>query len=95
MTNRDDISYMETEVLSHLPSGWDLVDGAGAWDGDREAWVIRVIDEVDFDWDVAIRPDKAEKLGRMEALRQAMDRVQRGRLGWRTKGLLGWRLKRA
>lgn len=95
MTNRDDISYIDTEVRSHLPSGWELVEGAGSWDEDRQAWVVRVRDEVDFDWEVAVKSAETEKLGRMEALRQAMDRVQRGRLGWRTKGLLGWRLKRA
>jgi hypothetical protein len=36
---------------------------------------------VDFDWPVVVKPDDASSLGRLEALRRAMDTVFRERLG--------------
>jgi hypothetical protein len=40
-----------------------------------------VLDNVDFDWPVVVKPDDARSLGRIEALRKAFDRVYRERLG--------------
>lgn len=81
-TTSDNLQYTESEVRSFLPTGWNLVGGAsGTWDSKKKVWSARVIDNVDFDWPVVVKPDEATKVGRIEALRQAMDRVYRERLG--------------
>jgi hypothetical protein len=78
------LTYTETEIRSFLPTGWNLAeDGAGAWDSKKKLWRTMVIDNVDFDWPVEVLPGAASSLGRMEALRQAIDRVFRERLGKR------------
>jgi len=41
----------------------------------------RVLDGVDFDWPLEVDAGDAGKLGRLEALRQAFDRLVRERLG--------------
>jgi hypothetical protein len=81
-TTSDNLQYTESEVRSVLPTGWNLVGSAsGGWDSKKKVWAARVIDNVEFDWPVVVKPDEASKLGRLEALRQAMDRVYRERLG--------------
>lgn len=93
----DELFYTQDEIRSYLPSGWNLAPDSDdqGWDRKAGAFRITVFDEVDHDWPVEVSAQAAEKDGRLPALQQAMDRTQRGRLGWRTKGLLGWRLKRA
>lgn len=92
----DEISYTDDELRSYLPTGWNLKPTADdGWDAKDRVYRLTVIDDVDHDWPIEVRARDAEELGRMQALGKAMDRVQRNRLGWRTKGLLGWRLKRA
>jgi hypothetical protein len=59
----------------------------GAWDGAKRVWRARVIDNVDFDWPLVVKAvdvDAAGKRGgngRIEALRLAMDKLNRERLG--------------
>ncbi len=60
----------------------------GAWDAGKRVWRAHVVDNVDFDWPLVVRAADAAKLaggdrgdGRIEALRQAMDRLYRERLG--------------
>ena len=78
------LSYTQTEIRSYLPTGWNLVqDDAGAWDAKKKVWRTMVIDNVDFDWPVEVTPAEASSLGRLEALRTAIDRVFRERLGKR------------
>ena len=92
----EEIFYTDDELRSHLPSGWNLKPGEkDGWDAKDRIYRLTVIDEVDHDWPIEVHARDAEQHGRMEALGTAMDRMQRDRLGWRTKGLLGWRLKRA
>ena len=82
MKTNEPLYYTETEVKSYLPTGWSLTrDGAGAWNAKQKAWQLRVLDGVDFDWPVVVKSDDAGSLGRMEALRRAMDVVFRERLG--------------
>lgn len=92
----EELFYTDEELQSYLPSGWNLAptDDDG-WDPEENVYRLTVLDEVDHDWPVKVTGSKAGKVGRLEALRQAMEETQYGRLGWRTKGLLGWRLKRA
>jgi hypothetical protein len=83
-TTTSPLSYTETEIRSYLPTGWNLAeDGPGAWDPKKKVWRAMVIDNVDFDWPVEIKPDEASSLGRLEALRTAINRVFRERLGKR------------
>ena len=78
------LSYTETEIRSYLPTGWSLAEkGPGAWDSKKKVWRTMVLDNVEFDWPVEIKPDEASSLGRLEALRKAIDRVFRERLGKR------------
>jgi hypothetical protein len=82
MLTNERLRYTENEVRSFLPSGWDLVgDAEGTWDEKKKTWRATIIDNVDFDWPLAVPASDASKLGRMEALRRAMDQVYRERLG--------------
>jgi hypothetical protein len=82
MKATEPLRYTETEVRSVLPTGWNLIgDSAGTWDPRKGTWTARVIDGAEFDWPVVVKADEASKVGRLEALRQAMDRVFRERLG--------------
>jgi hypothetical protein len=81
-TTDETLQYTETEIRSFLPTGWDLIgERQGAWDAKKKVWRATVLDNVDFDWPLEVKPGEASKLGRLEALRQAMDRVYRERLG--------------
>ena len=81
-TTNDTLSYTETEIRSYLPSGWNLAEeGVGSFDAKKKVWRTMVIDNVEFDWPVEVAGADAASLGRLEALRRAMDRVYRERLG--------------
>ena len=75
------LSYVPNEIKSYLPSGWSLAEDAGRWDAKKSTWTIRVLDVADQDWPVAVKSADADKLGRMRALKVAMDRVYREGLG--------------
>lgn len=82
MRTDETLQYTETEIRSFLPTGWGLIgEPQGSWDAKKKVWRATVLDNVDFDWPVEVEAGEASKLGRMEALRQAMDRVYRERLG--------------
>jgi hypothetical protein len=82
MKTNEPLLYTETEIRSYLPAGWDLAgDGTGTWDATRKSWQVSVLDNVDFDWPVVVKADDAGSVGRLEALRRAMDVVFRERLG--------------
>jgi hypothetical protein len=85
MKTNEPLSYTETEINSFLPTGWSLArnaaNPAGSWDAKKRIWQLTVLDGVDFDWPVVVKPDDAGSLGRLEALRRAMDTVFRERLG--------------
>jgi hypothetical protein len=82
MKTNETLSYTETEIRSFLPTGWNLTDdGPGSWDAKKKVWRTTVLDGVDFDWPLVVKSDDASSLGRLEALRQAFDRVHRERLG--------------
>jgi len=82
MNASEPLRFTETEVRSYLPSGWSLGgDPSGRWDAKKRVWRATVIDNVDFDWPLVVDAGDAASLGRLEALRQAMDRVYRERLG--------------
>lgn len=81
-TTTEPLQYTETEIRSFLPTGWDLIgDPHGTWNPKKKLWRGTVIDNVDFDWPIDVTAAEATKLGRLEALRQAIDREYRERLG--------------
>jgi hypothetical protein len=81
-TTNDPLTYTETEIRSFLPTGWDLAgDPQGDWNAKKRSWQIRVLDNVEFDWPLVVKAEDAGSLGRLEALRRAMDTVYRERLG--------------
>jgi len=95
MTANEPLGYTEDEIRSYLPSGWHL--GAtepanaelvartfGHWDAGKKLWRMRIVDNVDFDWPLVVKAADAAALGtngRLEALRRAMDKLYRERLG--------------
>jgi hypothetical protein len=81
MKTNDTLNYTETEIRSFLPTGWNLAEGPGAWDPKKKVWSTTILDNVEFDWPVVVKPGDASSLGRLEALRQSFDRVFRERLG--------------
>jgi hypothetical protein len=95
MIATESLVYTEDEVRSYLPSGWRLLAAEdapaelsphiiGHWDAGKRLWRMRVVDNVDFDWPLVVKAAEVAKLGangRLEALRLAMDKVYRERLG--------------
>ena len=95
MNADEPLFYSEEEVRSVLPAGWHLpAEGPftggsappleGSWDAGKRTWRLTVLDNVDFDWPVEVKAADAARLGaggRIEALRRAMDKVYRERLG--------------
>jgi hypothetical protein len=76
------VQYTETEVRSFLPTGWDLLTDRkdSGWDAKKKVWRATVIDNVDFDYPLEVKAADAGK-DRLDALRKAMDRLYRERLG--------------
>jgi hypothetical protein len=82
------LSYTVDELRSYLPSGWELADGGEqVWDPGKRRVVVRVYDNVEFDWPVAITAGAVDEHGRLQALKRAMDLAFRSRLGRPTRGL--------
>lgn len=81
-------SYTETELRSYLPTGWNLIGSPhGAWNAKKRRWTVRVEDTADMPWDVEVDQKAVDEDGRLPALQAAMDRLFKGRLGRRTRGL--------
>ena len=89
MSDTTPLYYTRTELESFLPSGWTLPpEGAeGHWEPQRKSWSTTVLDGVDFQWSLTVAGSDARVKGRLEALREAMDRLFRQRLGKPTRGL--------
>lgn len=77
------VRYSLIEVHSYIPAGWNLVDpeDPGRWAPEKESWIVEVHDGADIPWSVPVRAADAARLGRHEALRQAMDYVYRTGIG--------------
>jgi len=77
------LDYLPREVLSYLPTGWNLADETepGRWVEQQAAWSGEVIDGAEQTWQIQVRGSEAEQHGRLEALRLAFDRVYRKALG--------------
>jgi hypothetical protein len=76
------LSYIDTETRSLLPSGWGIRPGSsGRWDPKAGRWSIEVYDGADNVWTIAVESSVAGRMGRLEALRAAIERLQRKQLG--------------
>ena len=75
------LSYVPDEINSYRPSGWSLGQENGHWDPAKSTWSIQVFDVAGQDWQVAVKSVEGEKMGRLQALKRAMDRVYREGLG--------------
>jgi hypothetical protein len=89
MSKNTPVHYDRIEIENYLPSGWTLPAEpfAGIWDPKAGTWSTTVLDGVDFDWPLTVKSSDAETLGRSNALKAAVDRVYRARLGDHTRGL--------
>jgi hypothetical protein len=76
------LSYTDVELESYLPAGWTLGDPAGPaphWHGGKESFHAKVIDGSRLDWDLWVPKAEVDRHGRIEALRRAVDRLDRER----------------
>jgi hypothetical protein len=74
------VIYTDVELESYIPAGWSLApDDRPRWDEEGNRFRFRVIDTSDLDWQLEIPREKVERLGRIEALRQAVDHLNRQR----------------
>jgi hypothetical protein len=73
------VIYTDVELESYLPAGWTLAEEGGDWDAAKGTFRCKVIDLCDLDWELAIPRTNVEKLGRIQALRRAVDELDRKR----------------
>lgn len=81
------VDYIRSEIESYLPSGWTMAADLGTWDARKGLWSTLVRDSAEMEWELAVGAEAAAKTGRIEALRLAMDKLYRERLGRRTRGM--------
>jgi hypothetical protein len=74
------LTYTDVELESYLPSGWLLADGEEpSWDESESAFHAKVVDGSWLDWDLWVPKADADRHGRIEALRRAVDKLDRER----------------
>ena len=73
------LSYTDVELDSYLPSGWVLADLEPRWNDDKGAFHVKVIDGSELEWDLWGPKADADRHGRIEALRLAVDKLDRER----------------
>jgi hypothetical protein len=72
------IDFTPQEVLTYLPSGWQITDEAlhGTWLESRQQWQLNVQDGADVNWLLQVPGKDVAKLGRIEALKLAFIRIR-------------------
>lgn len=75
------VAYLPQEIRSYLPTGWDLTSETGRFDAKKGRWRITVLDGAENEWPLEVASKDADKLGRMPALRNSMDKLYRAALG--------------
>lgn len=73
------LTYTDVELESYLPAGWVLGDPEPHWEDDKESFHATVLDGSELDWDLWIPKAEADRHGRIEALRRAVDELDRMR----------------
>lgn len=69
--------YSPIEVESYLPPGWNLEETDGSFEPARGCWQISVQDVSELVSTLAVDQSAADKLGRIPALRDAIERLVR------------------
>jgi hypothetical protein len=73
-------SYTDVELESYLPAGWALAAGEEhRWDDRRGELRVRVVDMCDLAWDLVVTGDEVGEVGRIPALKRAVERLDRKR----------------
>ena len=74
------LSYTDIELESYLIAGWVLADDEPPhWDEKEGVFHAKVIDGSELDWDLWVPKADADRHGRIEALRRAVDKLDRMR----------------
>lgn len=73
----NELAYSTIEVQSYLPSGWSLEDPEGTYSGSQQCWQVEVQDVSEFIRTLEVTAKDAARLGRIPALRNAIDRLYR------------------
>ena len=72
------LTFTEIEIQSYLPSGWGIRrNGAGTWNAGKSTYEIEVYDPADNLWPLQVTGKNAASRGRLEALKQSIDRLYR------------------
>ena len=72
------LTFTDIEIRSYLPSGWGIrPDCVGAWDAGKSTFAIEVYDLADNLWRLQVTGKDAAARGRLEALKQSIDRLYR------------------
>lgn len=72
-----ELAYSTIEVRSYLPPGWNLQESEGSFEPKRRRWQIEVQDVGELVSTLAVDQKQADKLGRIPALRAAIDQLVR------------------
>ena len=75
------VSYLPQEIRSYLPTGWNLASETGRFDAKKGQWQITVVDGAENEWPLEVASKDTDKVGRIPALRRAMDQLYRAALG--------------
>jgi len=79
MANDLPLTYTPVELESYIPTGWSLATDEPRWDAKKKAFRVKVIDGSELDWELLVPKADADQHGRIEALRRAVDKLDRGR----------------
>jgi len=71
------LSYSALEIESYLPSGWTLEEREGVYASGEKRWQVTVQDISEVVRVLAVSDQEATELGRIPALRRAIDRLYR------------------
>ena len=71
------LSYSPIEVRSYLPSGWNLEESEGAFVAEENSWQVDIQDVGELVSTLTVKKIDADRLGRIPALRAAIDRLYR------------------
>ena len=72
--------FTDVELESYIPSGWTLAEGRPCgWNQKESAFLCTVMDGSDLDWELKVPLADVERHGRIEALRRAVDELDRKR----------------
>ena len=75
--SNSELAYSSIEIRSYLPSGWNLQQPEGSFEPDKGRWRIEVQDVSELASTLAVDQKQADELGRIPALRAAIDRLVR------------------